>query len=354
MRSIAWQDDAVQLLDQTVLPHEVRVLRLGDWRQVVDAIAAMRIRGAPAIGAAGAYAVALAAREALSQPDSFVQSLREAASRIRAARPTAVNLAWAVDRVMALVDEGTNPAVVADRLLQEAHRIAEEDAEANRRLAAIGAERIRRGERILTICNTGTLATVDVGTAIGILRSAHEAGKGIHVFACETRPFLQGSRLTAWELLAHGIPFHLITDGAAGWLMARGFVDRVITGADRVAANGDVANKIGTYTLAVLARHHGIPFWVAAPLSTVDPHTRSGEAIPIEERDPKEVTHFHGTPVAPEGTPALNYAFDVTPAELISAIVTEAGIAEPPYDRSLRGLLEGGGRLRRARSEGSA
>jgi methylthioribose-1-phosphate isomerase len=341
MRSIAWQEGAVQLLDQTVLPHETRLLRLADWRQVADAIAAMRIRGAPAIGAAGAYAVALAAQEALSQPDSFAGAVREAASRIRGARPTAVNLAWAVDRMMALVSEGSDPAATADRLLQEAHRIAGEDAEANRRLGAIGAERIGSGERILTICNTGALATVGVGTAFGILRAAHEAGKGIHVFACETRPFLQGSRLTAWELLQHGIPFHLITDSAAGWLMARGIVDRVITGADRVAANGDVANKIGTYTLAVLARHHKIPFWVASPLSTVDPQTRSGEAIPIEERDPCEVTHFHGKPVAPDGTAALNYAFDVTPAELISAIVTEAGIASPPYDHSLHDLLAG-------------
>jgi methylthioribose-1-phosphate isomerase len=339
MRSIAWHGDALHLLDQTGLPHETRVLRLTDWRQVADAITAMRVRGAPAIGVAGAYAVVLAAREALSQPDSFVTVVRQAASQIRGARPTAVNLTWAVDRMMALVSEGSDPAATADRLLQEAQRIASEDAEANRRLAAIGAERIGAGERILTICNTGALATVDVGTAFGILRVAHLSGKGIHVFACETRPFLQGSRLTAWELLYHGIPFHLISDGAAGWLMARGLVDRVITGADRVAANGDVANKIGTYTLAVLARHHKIPFWVASPLSTIDPQTRSGEAIPVEERDPREVTHFHGKPVAPEGTPALNYAFDITPADLISAIVTEAGIAEPPYERSLRELL---------------
>jgi len=341
MRSVSWEQDALVLVDQTRLPHEVHLLRLTDWRDVVEAIRAMRVRGAPAIGAAGAYAVALAAREAATDPATFQDRLEEAAREIASARPTAVNLRWAVRRVLGRVEVDQSPEANASAILQEAHRIAEEDVEANRRLSQIGAAMIRHGERILTLCNTGSLATVDIGTAFGILRAAHESGKGIHVFACETRPTLQGARLTAWELLRCGIPFHLIPDSAAGWLMARGMVDRVIVGADRIAANGDVANKIGTYSLAVLARHHRIPFWVAAPRSTIDLSTPSGEVIPIESRDPREVTHIGGLPIAPEGTPAWNDAFDVTPAGLVTAIVTDAGIVTPPYKESLRRLVEG-------------
>ncbi|MDR7415891.1 MAG: S-methyl-5-thioribose-1-phosphate isomerase [Armatimonadota bacterium] len=339
LRSIAWQADALEVLDQTRLPHEVRVLRLRDWREVVEAIREMRVRGAPAIGAAGAYALALAARQAAADPDSFEVRLHQAAEEIRKARPTAVNLQGAVDRLMRCLDPRRDPWANAEALLREAHRILEEEAEANRRLSLLGAAQIRPGERILTLCNTGALATAGMGTALGILRAAHASGKGIHVYVCETRPVLQGARLTAWELLQEGIPFHLLPDAAAGWLMARGMVDRVIVGADRIAANGDVANKIGTYTLAVLSRHHGIPFWVAAPSSTVDLATPNGAAIPIESRDPREVTHLGGIPVAPEGTPVLNDAFDVTPAELVSAIVTDAGIATPPYEESLRRLV---------------
>jgi len=340
LRPIAWQGDALEVLDQTRLPHEVRVLRLRDWREVVEAIRGMRVRGAPAIGAAGAYALALAAREASGEPGSFEARLHQAAEEIRNARPTAVNLQGAVDRLMRCLDPHRDPRANAEALLREAHQILEEEAEANRRLSLLGAAQIRPGERILTLCNTGALATVGMGTALGILRAAYASGKGIHVYVCETRPVLQGARLTTWELLQEGIPFHLLPDAAAGWLMARGMVDRVIVGADRIAANGDVANKIGTYTLAVLSRHHGIPFWVAAPRSTVDLATPSGAAIPIESRDPREVTHIGGIPVAPEGTPVLNDAFDVTPAELVSAIVTDAGIATPPYEESLRRLVE--------------
>ncbi len=337
--SVAWREDALELLDQTGLPHEVRVLRLRDWREVVAAIRALRVRGAPAIGAAGAYALALAARQAAADPGSFEAEVRRAAEEIRRARPTAVNLRWAVDRLLRCLDPARDPQANAEALLEEAHRILEEQVAADRRLSAFGAARIRPGERILTLCNTGGLATAGMGTALGIVRTAHQMGKGIHVYVCETRPVLQGARLTTWELLQEGIPFHLIPDGAAGWLMARGMVDRVIVGADRIAANGDVANKIGTYTLAVLSRHHGIPFWVAAPCSTIDLATPDGTAIPIEARDPQEVTHLLGIPIAPEGTPALNDAFDITPAELVTAIVTDAGIAYPPYGESLRRLV---------------
>ncbi|MDR7568599.1 MAG: S-methyl-5-thioribose-1-phosphate isomerase [Armatimonadota bacterium] len=340
LRSIAWREDALEILDQTRLPHEVRVLRLRTWREVVEAIREMRVRGAPAIGTAGAYALALAAREAAAEADSFEARVHRAAGEIRAARPTAANLHGVVERLLRCLDPRRDPQANAEALLQQAHRILEEDLEANRRLSLLGAAQIRPGERILTLCNTGALATAGIGTALGILRTAHASGKEIHVYVCETRPVLQGARLTAWELLQEGIPFHLLPDAAAGWLMARGMVDRVIVGADRIAANGDVANKIGTYTLAVLSRHHGIPFWVAAPRTTVDLATPSGAAIPIESRDPREVTHLGGIPVAPEGTPALNDAFDVTPAELVSAIVTDAGIATPPYEESLRRLVQ--------------
>ncbi|MCS7172254.1 MAG: S-methyl-5-thioribose-1-phosphate isomerase [Armatimonadetes bacterium] len=340
LHSIAWRQDALEVLDQTRLPHEVRVLRLRGWREVVQAIREMRVRGAPAIGAAGAYALALAAREAAEEADAFEARVQQAAEEIRRARPTAVNLHWAVERLLRCLDPRRDPRANAEALLREAHRILEEDLEANRRLSLLGAAHIRPGERILTLCNTGALATAGIGTALGILRAAHASGKGIHVYVCETRPVLQGARLTAWELLQEGIPFHLLPDAAAGWLIARGMVDRVIVGADRIAANGDVANKIGTYTLAVLSRHHGVPFWVAAPRTTVDLATPSGAAIPIESRDPREVTHVGGIPVAPEGTPVLNDAFDVTPAKLITAIVTDAGIALPPYEESLRRLVQ--------------
>jgi len=340
-RSLFWEAGALHLLDQTQLPASPTVLRLREWTEVVEAIRTLRVRGAPALGAAGAYALALAARQFLADPATFWVNLREAAAVIRAARPTAVNLSWATDRALQAAVGVQDPEEASQRVLEEAHRIAEEDERTCRLLAEVGARELRDGERVLTLCNTGALATVGIGTALGILRAAWEAGKRLHVYACETRPLLQGARLTAWELSQLGIPFHLVVDAAAGWLMAQGLVDRVLVGADRVAANGDVANKIGTYTLAVLARRHEVPFWVACPLSTVDLQTPSGSAIRVEERSPEEVTHVAGVRVAPEGTPALNYAFDVTPAELVDALVTEAGVVRPPFGPALRALKEG-------------
>jgi methylthioribose-1-phosphate isomerase len=301
--AVEWEDGALVLLDQRALPHEERRLRCTTVAEVADAIRSMAVRGAPAIGIAAAYGMALA-------------DDREAAARdLRATRPTAVNLAWAIERSL----EADDPLALARRL----HR---EQREADRRLAELGAERFSPGDRALTHCNAGALATAGYGTAAGVLRSAWEGGRLAQVWVDETRPLLQGARLTAWELERAGIPFRVVTDSSAGALMARGMVDRVVVGADRIAANGDVANKIGTYPLAVLAQRHGIPFLVAAPLSTIDPSTASGAEIPIEERAPEEVA---------DGVPALNLAFDVTPAELVTAIVTEAGVLEPPYEEAI-------------------
>ncbi|MDR7402609.1 MAG: S-methyl-5-thioribose-1-phosphate isomerase [Armatimonadota bacterium] len=341
LRSLRWDGDALVVLDQTALPAEERYLRCRTAADVADAIRSLKVRGAPAIGAAAAYGLALAARSAAADGAAPQRSaLRRAAQDLLATRPTAVNLRWAVERVLAVADglSDAPPDVLADRLLAEAQALAAADAASNRALAAHGAALIRPGERILTYCNTGSLATVDYGTALGILRAAHEQGKGIHVYVCETRPVLQGARLTAVEVLRDGIPATLITDNAAGWLMRTGRIDRVVVGADRIARNGDTANKIGTYTLAVLARAHEIPFIVAAPLSTVDFRTATGDAIPVEERRPEEITHIAGVPVAPPGMPAMNIAFDITPHHLISAIVTDVGVATPPYTRSLQEL----------------
>ncbi len=342
MLETVWLDDRlVRLVDQTLLPHEVRVISCATPDEVAGAIRGLQVRGAPAIGVAAAYGIALAAARASALPSAERAHTVEAAGAVlTAARPTAVNLRWAVERMLTKAREARQEedAAFAALLRREADAIAEEDRAANRLIGRWGEALIRPGERILTYCHTGGLATAGYGTAFGILRAAHEAGKGIHVLACETRPVLQGARLTAWELLQHGIPATLITDNAAGALMARGAVDRVIVGADRIAANGDVANKIGTYTLAVLARAHVLPFIVAAPISTVDLACLDGAAIPIEERAASEVTHVGGCRIAPEGITVRNPAFDVTPHDLITAIVTEAGVAAPPFDRSLTAL----------------
>jgi len=341
LKTLRWKDDTLFLLDQAALPHEERMLACRSAADVAEAIRTMRVRGAPAIGAAGAYGLVLGAREIrAANREEFVRALHRAAASLEATRPTAVNLHWALTRLLR-VPEGRPAASVDDlrvALLAEAHAIAEEDVRTNRAIGAFGAALIRQGERILTYCNTGSLATVDYGTAFGIIRAAHEQGKAVRVVACETRPVMQGARLTAWEALQAGIEVTVITDNAAGALMRQGLIDRVIVGADRVAANGDVANKIGTYTLAVLARAHEIPFIVAAPRSTVDLQTPEGAAIPIEERRPEEVTHIGGTRMVPEGVPVMNPAFDITPHHLVTAIVTDAGVASPPYTRSLREL----------------
>lgn len=341
VQTIWWDHDHLKLLDQTALPHEERVVECRSSQDVAEAIRSMRVRGAPVIGAAGAFGLALAAMEVdTARRDDLVRVLSAAAEMLLATRPTAVNLRWAIERMLAVPDRlpGAEVAELRGALLAEAQAIAREDVQTNRRIGEFGAGLIARGEQILTYCNTGSLATVDYGTALGIIRSAHEQGKDIHAYVCETRPFLQGARLTAWEVLRDRIEATLITDNAAGHLMSRGMIDRVIVGADRIAANGDVANKIGTYTLAVLARAHEIPFLVAAPLSTIDFRTPDGASIPIEERRPEEVTHVAGVRVAPEGIRAFNPAFDVTPHHLVTAIVTDAGVAYPPYARSLQVL----------------
>ena len=341
----------LRLLDQRRLPEEERWIECPDAASLAEAIRDMAVRGAPAIGIAAAYGAALA----LARPpapggdaDAIAERFEEAARRLLAARPTAVNLAAAIERQRRRLAEALaagNPAGLGERaaraLLAEADAIAAEDVAANRRIGELGRSLLPAAPapvRFLTHCNTGSLATGGYGTALGIVRSAAESGRQVEVFACETRPRLQGARLTAWELLAANIPVTLITDGTVGALLARERVDAVVVGADRIAANGDTANKIGTYQAAVLAREHGVPFWVAAPFSTVDLATDHGADIPIEERDASEVTELSGTRVAPPGAAAWNPAFDVTPARLISAIVTERGIARPPFRESLAAL----------------
>ena len=336
IRPIRWVNDKLVLLDQTRLPLEQISLKLDNYRQAVDAIREMRVRGAPAIGVTAAYAMAMAARDLeVKEPSQFLDQLREAAAIIISARPTAVNLQWAVRRMLRVAEAESDFAEVKSRLLAEAQRMQEEDDAANRRMGNAGSELMPDGGAVLTHCNTGALATAGFGTAFGVIRAGWEEGKRFQVFNTETRPFLQGARLTSWEFQQLGIPSILIVDSAAGALMRQGRISCVITGADRIAANGDTANKIGTYTLAVLAREHGIPFYIAAPTSTVDLSLTGGDDIQIEERGVEEVTHFQGTPIAPPGVAAINPAFDITPHGYIGAIVTEEGVARPPYPESL-------------------
>lgn len=305
------------MLDQRLLPQSEEWLSLNTWEEVRDAIRDMAVRGAPAIGVAAAYGMALAT---LHQED-----LNVARDGLAASRPTAVNLFWALDRIMALSTQDFAP------VLAEAQAIEREDLAMNHQIGENGASLVPDGAQILTICNTGSLATAGHGTALGIIRTAFQQGKVKHVWSCETRPRQQGLRLTAWELMQDGIPFHSIADSMAASLMRAGEVDFVVAGADRIAANGDTANKIGTYMLAVLANHHGIPFVIAAPTSTLDSAIPDGSHIPIEERDPQELTHAEGTAIGPAGVPVYNPGFDVTPGELISAIVTEKGVFRPPF-----------------------
>lgn len=333
--AIIWQGNVLRLLDQRRLPLEVAYVDCADFQSVAAAIKDMVVRGAPAIGAAAAYGMVLAARRFVCDPGRFFENLASASAEMQSARPTAVNLAWAVRRLMNKVQPGASPEQVVEALEEEATAIAQEDVEANRAIGRYGQALIEDGDGILTHCNAGALATVDYGTALGVIRAAHEAGKRIHVFADETRPYLQGARLTSFELIQDGIPVTLITDSMAAWVMKLGRVKRVIVGADRIAANGDVANKIGTYGLAVLARNHGIPFYVAAPVSTIDLSIADGRAIPIEERSADEVTHLAGRRIAPEGVAVFNPAFDVTPAALVTAIITERGIFEGRADVGL-------------------
>lgn len=334
MQTLRWHDDHLEILDQTCLPDETRWVSCHTLEDVIEAIATMRVRGAPLIGVVAAFGMAIAARrsQALSSPD-LIHDLETAGARLRASRPTAVNLAWAVDRVLLAARERVHLEghSLIGYVALEAQVMAREDIETNRHIGQSGLEVLRPGIRILTHCSTGTLATVGHGTALGVIRSAHEAGLAPDVTLTETRPRLQGARLNAWECQQLGIPYTLIPDSAAAFRMQRGLVDVVITGADRITAGGDVANKVGTYMLALAARAHRIPFYVAAPLSTVDLTLDRPEQIPIEERDATEVTHLGDRPLAPSGTVAWNPAFDVTPRDLVTGIITERGVLTAPY-----------------------
>ncbi|MBZ0170107.1 methylthioribose-1-phosphate isomerase [Candidatus Methylomirabilis lanthanidiphila] len=340
--TIEWTSaDTVRLLDQTRLPAEEVYVECRDVAAVAHAIRSMQIRGAPAIGVAGAMGLALAAQSIRTRSfEEFRAELSRHGEALRQTRPTAVNLAWGIDRMQRCVEQhkALPVAELVQSLIREAQRIREEDILDNQAIGAHGHRLIPDGAAVLTHCNAGALATAGYGTALGVIRAAHAAGTRLSVWAGETRPFLQGARLTAWELQQDGIPVTLITDNMAGHLMQRGEIDLVIVGADRIARNGDVANKIGTYTLAVLAQAHGLPFYVAAPLSTVDLSLPDGEAIPIEERDPAEVTGWAGIRTAPVGARARNPVFDMTPHRYITALITNRGVVRPPYDSGLTAL----------------
>ena len=342
VKAIEWVYGKLRLLDQTRLPLEQITLELQHYQEVIDAIKSMKIRGAPAIGVAAAYAMAMAARDMQTQDrGEFLRSLKEAGAEISSARPTAVNITWAVKKMLEIAEAERDIGQMRARLLSKAKDIQEEDEQINRIMGQHGNELMPDGGAVLTHCNAGALATAGYGTALGVIRAGWESGKRFQVFATETRPFLQGARLTAWELVQMGIPSTLIVDSSAGLLMRKAEVDCVIVGADRIAANGDVANKIGTYGLAVIAKENGVPFYVAAPISTIDLSLSSGDEIPIEERRPEEVTEFAGTRVAAEGIQVRNPAFDVTPHRYIAAIVTERGVVREPYIESLMMVAQG-------------
>ncbi|MGB0712732.1 MAG: S-methyl-5-thioribose-1-phosphate isomerase [Gammaproteobacteria bacterium] len=341
--AIIWDNDGLRLLDQRILPSRVEYLALGDARETADAIRDMVVRGAPAIGITASYGVVLAARNALAAgADDLARAVESDLALLAASRPTAVNLFWALDRMKSVL---VNPAFsgqgLVDRLGVEAERIHQEDIAANRSMGDFGAGLISAPCGVLTHCNAGALATGGYGTALGVVRSAYAQGKVTHVYADETRPWMQGARLTAWEMVQEGIPVSLEADGAAAWLMKQGRVSWVIVGSDRIAANGDVANKIGTYGLAILARHHGVRFMVAAPTSTVDMDMSSGDGIPIETRAEEEVLGVFGTRYGPEGAGAWNPVFDVTPADLVDAIVTERGVVERPNRERMARMMAG-------------
>ncbi|HOJ89209.1 MAG TPA: S-methyl-5-thioribose-1-phosphate isomerase [Pseudothermotoga sp.] len=338
-RSIEWKNGNLVVLDQRVLPQEKRYIELSSVEQVAKAIKDMVVRGAPAIGVAAAYGIVLATKQ-IAENEQIKKILKEADQLLRSSRPTAVNLFWALDR-MKRVWENFSGSVdeLRDLLEREAAEIEMEDINTNKQIAKNGADLVPDGARILHHCNTGSLATVDYGTALGVIRFAHESGKNIHVFLDETRPRLQGARLSAWELDQLGIPHTVIVDGASGLVMRKFGINLVLVGADRIAANGDTANKIGTYNLAIVARYHKVPFYVVAPTSTIDLNTANGDSITIEERNRSEVSEISGVKIVPEKSEVFNPAFDVTPAELITAIITEKGIVRPPYGENLRKLF---------------
>jgi len=342
-KSLEWRDHALRMLDQRLLPQQTIYVEYTDYRAVAEAIREMVVRGAPAIGAAAAYGLALAAQASAAADARGVRAdLEQAAAVLRAARPTAVNLFWAIDRILARINQPDcdSSAAVRAAALEQAHAIADEDARSNKQMGLNALPLVPDQATIFHHCNTGALATVDYGTALGVIRAAHEHGKQVHVFVDETRPRLQGARLTAWELAQLEIPYTVIADGAAAHFMRTVGADLCVVGCDRVAANGDTANKIGTYNLALVAHAHGVPFYVAAPTSTIDLALPNGAAIPIEERAPREVTHVGSEQITPPNARVANPAFDVTPARFITAFITEAGIAYPPFETSLREMVE--------------
>jgi methylthioribose-1-phosphate isomerase len=355
MRTVWWQEgangEAVCMIDQTLLPGRVVFLTLTNEQQVAEAITSLKVRGAPAIGVTAAFGMALTLYRLLRKqgetltPAEAQERLRTAGELFRRTRPTAVNLQWAIERILRranrVISEQCSLQYLAEALRDEAQAIADEDFEACLSIGRYGAELIADGDNLLTHCNAGSLATAGWGTALAPVYVAHREGKRLHVFVDETRPVLQGARLTAWELQQEGIPLTLITDSMAGYFMRHGGIKAVFVGADRIAANGDVANKIGTYSVAVLAQAHSIPFYVVAPRSTIDPKLSSGEQIPIEQRHSDEITHFHGMAIAPTGIQAANPAFDITPHSYITSIITETGIARPPFNVSLHELCLG-------------
>ena len=348
---VRYEGGVVRMLDQRKLPLAEVWIDLPTAEAVAEAIRDMVVRGAPAIGISAAFGLAMTADQVADQdPSAFFDRLEQAAVTLNAARPTAVNLRWAIERLQGVAaaarSDGAPPATIAARLQAEARAVYDEDLAACQAMGRFGAELVPQQASVLTHCNAGGLATAGYGTALGVIRGAHEAGKSIRVLADETRPFLQGSRLTAWELMRDSIDTVLITDNMSASLMRGGEIDLVVVGSDRIAANGDVANKIGTYGVAVLAKEHGIPFYVAAPTSTVDLDCPDGDAIPIEQRDPSEVTELFGARVAPQGVGVFNPAFDVTPARYVHAIITEQGVARPPFGPALAEMVEAARRAR--------
>lgn len=343
LKTLEWTDSGVRFLDQTKLPTEETYVNCENYEEVAVAIRDMIVRGAPAIGVAAAMGIALGVKHAdAGHVSELRRDFDEICETITSTRPTAVNLFWAADRMRRVFDSLQDQPVaqIKQALITEAQRMYVEDIAANEAMGRHGATLMPSSGGVLTHCNAGALATCGYGTALGVIRAAVEAGKKINVFADETRPFLQGARLTAWELMKDGIPTTLISDNMAGVMMRQGKIQAVVVGADRIAANGDTANKVGTYTVAILAKEHGIPFYIAAPFSTVDLNTPDGSKIPIEQRSPNEVTHLAGKRIAPEGVKVENPAFDVTPAKYIAAIITERGIAKAPYEESLKRLAE--------------
>lgn len=348
MRTLEWDPTRGQLrmIDQRILPARFEICSYSDYREVAESIRTMVVRGAPAIGAAAAFGMALAARQSTAaSPDALIEDLNQAARVLGASRPTAVNLSWALKRILVFVvglPDGKSAHDLRDQVLDEAQRIADEDVATNLKMAEYGAELIADGDTIIHHCNTGSLATVDWGTALGVIRMAHTQGKRVHVLVDETRPRLQGARLTAWELQQYGIPYEIISDNMAGFFLRRGDVQKVFYGADRVAANGDVANKVGSYMLALAAHDNCVPVYSVFPISTVDLSLNSGDEIPIEERDPGEVLNIelNGEPVMPAGSRARNPSFDVTPHRLLSGLVTERGVVYPPFHRNLPAIAK--------------